>query len=178
MPGQILRLDDVVEVQTCRPDGAGIVSFYGIVDRVRTLYEGTQFDTDTFLVKNGSLPVNVSYAGHIQVTRIEPEEYLPPQPGDPVLLATDEELKRALYFEGMEKRSLLVTERQKLEKFIKQKTEKKTLLDALELNLERAKIYEQHRKQYQAELTKAAKITSQRLQNRDESGRRLADAET
>lgn len=104
LPGQILRLDDVVEVQTCRPDGAGIVRFYGIVDRVRTLYEGTQFDTDTFLVKNGSLPVNVSYAGHIQVTRIEPEEYLPPQPGDPVLLATDEELKRALYFEGMEKR--------------------------------------------------------------------------
>lgn len=77
-----------------------------------------------------------------------------------------------------EAQSLLVTERQKRENFIKQKAEKKTLLDALELNLERAKIYEQQRKQYQADLTKAAKITSQRLQHRDESGRRLAAAET
>ena len=77
-----------------------------------------------------------------------------------------------------EAQSLLLTERQKRESFIKQKAEKQTLLDALELNLERAKIYEQQRKQYQADLTKAAKITSQRLHNRDESGRRLADAKT
>jgi hypothetical protein len=74
-PGQVLRLDDVVEVQTHRPDDNGIVRFYGIVDFVRTLHEGTQFDTDTFLVKSGSLPVNISYTAHIQVTRIEPEEY-------------------------------------------------------------------------------------------------------
>ena len=77
-----------------------------------------------------------------------------------------------------EAQSILVTERQKREQFINQQAEKKTLLDALELNLERAKIYEEHRKQYQADLTKAANITSQRLHNRDESGRRLADAET
>ncbi len=103
LPGQVLRLDDVIEVQTYRPDGGGIVRFYGIVDHVRTLYEGTQFDTDTFLVKSGSLPVNVSYAAHIQVTRIEPEEYLPPQPGDTVNLAIGENLKCALHFDGMEK---------------------------------------------------------------------------
>lgn len=103
-PGQVLRLDDVIEVQTHRPDGSGIVHFYGIVDHVRTLHEGTQFDTDTFLVKSGILPVNISYAAHIQVTRIEPEEYLPPQPGDSVKLAVDESLKIALHFDGMEKR--------------------------------------------------------------------------
>lgn len=103
-PGCVLRLDDVVEVQTRRPDGQGIIRFYGIADRVRTLYEGTQFDTDTFLVQSGNLPVNISYAAHIQVTRIEPEEYLPPQPGDAVRLAVDENLKRALNFDGMEKR--------------------------------------------------------------------------
>ena len=103
-PGEVVRLDDVVEVQTQRPDSSGIVSFYGVVDHVRTMYEGTQFDTDTFLVKSGNLPVNISYAAHIQVTRIEPEEYLPPQPGDVVQLAMDENLKRALYFDGMEKR--------------------------------------------------------------------------
>jgi DNA helicase HerA-like ATPase len=103
-PGQVLRLDDVVQVQAHRPDQGGIVHFYGVVDHVRTLYEGAQFDTDTFLVKSGNLPVNVSYAAHVQVTRIEPEEYLPPQPGDMVHLALDEDLKRALYFDGMEKR--------------------------------------------------------------------------
>jgi hypothetical protein len=103
-PGQVLRLDDVVEVQTHRPDDSGIVRFYGIVDFVRTLHEGTQFDTDTFLVKAGSLPVNTSYAAHIQVTRIEPEEYLPPQPGDAVYLAVNESLKCALHFDNMDKR--------------------------------------------------------------------------
>ncbi|MBD1806430.1 ATP-binding protein [Microcoleus sp. FACHB-SPT15] len=103
-PGHVLRLDDVVEVQTHRPDGEGVVRFYGVVDYVRTMYEGAQFDTDTFLVKSGSLPANISYAAHVQVTRIEPEEYLPPQPGDSVNLAVDEDLKRALHFDGMEKR--------------------------------------------------------------------------
>lgn len=103
-PGRVLRLDDVVEVQTHRPDGEGIVRFYGVVDHVRTMYEGAQFDTDTFLVKSGSLPANISYAAHVQVTRIEPEEYLPPQPGDTVNLAVDDDLKRALHFDGMEKR--------------------------------------------------------------------------
>ncbi|MGD2181485.1 ATP-binding protein [Lusitaniella coriacea] len=103
-PGHVLRLDDVVEVQTHRPDGEGIVRFYGVVDYVRTMYEGARFDTDTFLVKSGSLPANISYAAHVQVTRIEPEEYLPPQPGDVVNLAVGEDLKRALHFDGMEKR--------------------------------------------------------------------------
>ncbi|MDY6991317.1 MAG: ATP-binding protein [Pseudomonadota bacterium] len=102
LPGQVLRLDDVIEVCTQRPDNQSIIHFYGIVDHVRTLYEGTQYDTDTFLVKDGHLPVNVSYAAHIQVTRIEPEEYLPPQPGDQVYLALDHALKRALHFDGME----------------------------------------------------------------------------
>lgn len=104
LPNHVLRLDDVVEVETHRADGSGIVKFYGVVDYVRTLHEGTQFDTDTFLVKNGSLPVNISYAAHVQVTRIEPEEYLPPQPGDAVKLAVDESLKCALHFDCMSKR--------------------------------------------------------------------------
>ncbi len=99
--GKVLRLDDVVEAITEKPNGE-VIHFYGIVDYVRTLYEGTEFDTDTFLAKAGKLPVNVSYAAHVQVTRLEPEEYLPPQPGDPVQLAVDEDLKRALHFDGMD----------------------------------------------------------------------------
>lgn len=101
--GKVLRLDDVVQVQTLKPDGETI-HFYGIVDYVRTLYEGAEFDTDTFLAKEGKLPVNISYAAHVQVTRLEPEEYLPPQPGDPVQLAIEEELKRALHFDNMDSR--------------------------------------------------------------------------
>ncbi|MEH2280522.1 MAG: ATP-binding protein [Nostoc sp.] len=100
---KVLRLDDVVEVQTQRPDGEGIVRFYGVVDYVRTQYEGAQFDTDTLLVaKEGILPVNISYTAHVQVTRIEPEEYLPPQPGDPVHLAVGKQLASALYFDSMD----------------------------------------------------------------------------
>ena len=103
-PGRVLRLDDVVEIQTYRPDDRNsIIHFYGVVDYVRTIYEGTQFDTDTFLASKGSLPVNISYAARVQVTRIEPEEYLPPQPGDRVCLAENEDLKKALHFDRMEK---------------------------------------------------------------------------
>jgi DNA helicase HerA-like ATPase len=101
-PGAVVRLDDVVYVETLRPDNGNSVRFYGIVDHVRTLHEGTQFDTDTFLARNGSLPVNISYAAHVQVTRIEPEEYLPPQPGDPVCLAEGIEMDKALHFDGMD----------------------------------------------------------------------------
>ncbi|MBD2490297.1 ATP-binding protein [Aulosira sp. FACHB-615] len=100
---KVLRLDDVVAVETKRPDGEGIVHFYGVVDYVRTQYEGAQFDTDTLLVaKKGTLPVNISYTAHVQVTRIEPEEYLPPQPGDKVYLAVDKQLASALYFDSMD----------------------------------------------------------------------------
>lgn len=101
-PQRVIRLDDVVQVQTSRPDTREPVIFYGVVDHVRTLHEGTSFDTDTFLAKDGALPVNVSYVAHVQVTRIEPEEYLPPQPGDPVSLAEDVHLSMALHFDGMD----------------------------------------------------------------------------
>ena len=101
-PGQVLRLDDVVQAHTQRPDGTGVVTFFGVVDHVRTLLEGAPFDTDTFLAQAGSLPVNVAYVAHIQVTRIEPEEYLPPSPGDPVFVAHGADLDRALHFDGME----------------------------------------------------------------------------
>lgn len=104
LPGQVLRIDDVVSAATQRPDGGGTVMFYGVVDHVRTLLEGAPLDTDTFLARDGSLPVNVSYAAHVQVTRIEPEEYLPPHPGDPVCLAEQLDLDRALHFDGMETR--------------------------------------------------------------------------
>lgn len=103
-PGAVLKLDDVVMVETERPDGAGAVRFYGVVDHVRTLMEGASFDTDTFLATEGQLPHNVSYVAHVAVTRLEPEEYLPPKPGDAAYLATGAMMDIALHFDGMKRR--------------------------------------------------------------------------
>ncbi|HEU4741318.1 MAG TPA: ATP-binding protein [Meiothermus sp.] len=100
--GQFLRLDDLVYVEFAHPDPAmGTVRYYGMVDQVLKLYEGSQFDTDVFLAQRELLPVSKSYAAHIKVTRLEPEEYLPPDPGSKVYVAQAEALERALYYDKM-----------------------------------------------------------------------------
>lgn len=103
---QYLRLDDVVYVEFRHPDpergdADGNVRYYGMVDRVVKLYEGAQFDTDVFLAQRDLLPVSKSYAAHVQVTRLAPEEYLPPDPGSGVYLAEGESLETALYYDKM-----------------------------------------------------------------------------
>ena len=97
-----LQLDDLVVVETVTPDGAR-VAFYGIVDSVRKRFEGNQFDTDAFRVAAGTLPAEVSYAAHVHVTRVDPEVFVPPAPGDVVSLVRDEAFRRALYFDQMER---------------------------------------------------------------------------
>ncbi len=101
--GQMLQLDDLVVVKTKKPlEGTEeFISFYGIVDSVRKLHEGVQFDSDTRLALEGTIPVNVSYAAHVIVTRVEPEEFVPPHPGDEAWHAVGEELKMALYQDRM-----------------------------------------------------------------------------
>jgi hypothetical protein len=79
-----LQLDDVVLVQTAVP-GAGDLRVSGVVDMVRARHEGSQFDSDVFLVEQGVLPVQLARAAHVVVTRFEPELYVPPQPGDAVV---------------------------------------------------------------------------------------------
>lgn len=103
---QYLRLDDVVYVEFPHPDPArgdesGNVRYYGMVDQVFKLYEGTQFDTDVFLAQRELLPVSRSYVAHVQVMRLVPEEYLPPNPGSPVFLAEGKSLETALYYDQM-----------------------------------------------------------------------------
>ncbi len=111
--GQYLRLDDLVYVEFSHPDPQrgdidGKVRYYGMVDEVVKLYEGSPFDTDVFLAQRDLLPVSLSYAAHVQVTRLEPEEYLPPSPGSPVYWAEDEALQRALYYDRMQDKGLPV----------------------------------------------------------------------
>ena len=101
--GQLLQLDDLITLETETPFGQK-VRFYGVVDVVRKKYEGTSFDSDAFRVSEGILPADISYAAHVQVTRIEPEIFIPPSPGDPVFLAQGEAFERALYFDQMEKK--------------------------------------------------------------------------
>jgi uncharacterized protein len=100
--GERLQLDDLVVTRTALSDDQ-VVTFYGIVDIVRKRFEGSQFDTDAFRVADGTLPADVSYAAHVQVTRVEPEVFVPPSPGASVDVVRDEEFRRALYFDRMER---------------------------------------------------------------------------
>lgn len=98
-----LQLDDVVLVQTAVP-GAGDLRVSGVVDMVRARHEGSQFDSDVFLVEQGVLPVQLARAAHVVVTRFEPELYVPPQPGDAVVRVSGAQRDEALYFDVMEQR--------------------------------------------------------------------------
>jgi DNA helicase HerA-like ATPase len=100
---ELVQLDDLIVVQTPVP-GGGQVTFYGIVDQVMKRYEGAEFATDAFRAADGVLPVEVSYVGHAQTTRIEPEVFMPPDPGAPVRVVRGEDFQKALYFDRMEKR--------------------------------------------------------------------------
>jgi DNA helicase HerA-like ATPase len=100
--GSQIELDDLVTVETTTPPGQ-VIRFYGMVDVVRKRYEGAQFDSDAFRAAAGTLPVDVSYAAHVQVTRIAPEIFVPPHPGDVVRIVRGEEFQRALYFDQMER---------------------------------------------------------------------------
>lgn len=100
--GERLQLDDLVVVHTSIGDGEQ-VTFYGLVDIVRKRFEGSQFDTDAFRVADGTLPADISYAAHVQVTRVEPEYFVPPTPGDEVFVVHGDEFRKALYFDRMER---------------------------------------------------------------------------
>ena len=48
--------------------------------------------------------MEVSYGAHVQVTRIDPEVFVPPHPGDEARVVRGEDFQRALYFDQMERR--------------------------------------------------------------------------
>lgn len=104
--GKNLQLDDLVVVDTplAGDPPPGTVRYYGVVDMVRKRYEGATFDSDAFRAAAGAMPVDVSYAAHVQVTRVEPEMFVPPHPGDEVRLVSGAEFQQALYFDRMAKK--------------------------------------------------------------------------
>jgi hypothetical protein len=101
--GEYLQLDDVVEVTTPLPDGRE-VRLFGVVDLVRARHEGARFDSDVFLVEKGVLPATVAHAAHVKVTRVEPEIFVPPRPGQEVRRAEGLRREQALFFDGMERK--------------------------------------------------------------------------
>jgi DNA helicase HerA-like ATPase len=102
-PGQTLQLDDVVALERRLPDGT-VVEIYGVVTQIRARHEGAHFQSDVFLIADGTLPAEVSEAALVQPTRFEPEILLPPLPGTPVRLAEAAQRDTALSFDTVDRR--------------------------------------------------------------------------
>lgn len=102
-PDAYLQLDDVVATSREVP-GRGPVMTSGIVTQVWSRHEGATFGSDVFLVSNGVLPARIQEIAEVTTTRVEPELYVPPQPGAPARRATGTERSEALYFDQMERR--------------------------------------------------------------------------
>jgi DNA helicase HerA-like ATPase len=101
--GEYLELDDVVALERVLPTGE-LVKIFGTVSQVRARHEGARFDSDVFLIEGGVLPAEVVEAAQVTVTRVEPEIFVPPRPGQPVRRAHDKERDQALFFDRMERR--------------------------------------------------------------------------
>ena len=99
--GDYLQLDDVVSTRREVP-GVGEVLVAGVVTEVQARHEGASFGSDVFLISDGVLPARVQETAEITTTRVEPECYVPPLPGEPVFRAVGENRDQALYFDGME----------------------------------------------------------------------------
>jgi uncharacterized protein len=99
-PEQTVQLDDVIFLNRELPDGRR-VSLYGVVDILRARHEGARFETDVFLSERGIFPLGRSIAGHVSVTRVEPEIFVPPLPGQAVFRAAGTDRDQALFFDSM-----------------------------------------------------------------------------
>jgi DNA helicase HerA-like ATPase len=95
-----LQLDDVV-VTLRQVPGVGPVLTSGIVTQVRARHEGASFGSDVFLISDGVLPARGQEIAEVSTTRVEPEIYVPPRPGEAVRRATGQERAQALYFDQM-----------------------------------------------------------------------------
>ncbi|MEO5678150.1 MAG: ATP-binding protein [Acidimicrobiales bacterium] len=99
-PDQVVQLDEVLVCDRAVPGLAAPVSLSGVVSQVRARHEGARFDSDVFSADDG-LPLEVSEAVQVLVTRVDPEVYVPPLPGTGVRRAEGAERDRALSVDEM-----------------------------------------------------------------------------
>jgi hypothetical protein len=96
-----LQLDDLVVVRTQVPK-AGEVATYGVVTEAEAVYEGAAYESDTHRIAElGILPAAKVRTARIAVTRVDPEVWVSPDPGEPVDRATGQARERALYVDQM-----------------------------------------------------------------------------
>ncbi|NNC75383.1 MAG: ATP-binding protein [Acidimicrobiia bacterium] len=101
--GEYLQLDDLVVVRTQVPK-KGEISTYGIVTEAEAVYEGATFESDTHrIAETGILPGETVRSAQIAVTRVDPEVWVSPDPGEVVERATGDERLKALYVDEMER---------------------------------------------------------------------------
>lgn len=98
---QYLQLDDLVVVQTQVPQ-AGEIATYGIVTESEAVYEGASYESDTFrIAEHGILPAQKVRSARVQVTRVDPEVWVSPDPGELVVRASGAAREKALYVDEM-----------------------------------------------------------------------------
>jgi uncharacterized protein len=102
-PETHVQLDDVVAVRTL-VSGNQHVQISGLVDLVRAQHEGSRFESDVFLADKGVLPLKVARSARVITTRVEPETWVPPRPGDTVFRVAGQDRDLALHFDRMEQR--------------------------------------------------------------------------
>ncbi len=96
-----LQLDDLVVVRTQVPK-QGEVRTYGIVTEVEAIYEGASYESDTHrIAAEGTLPGSKVRSAQVAVTRLDPEVWVSPDPGEVVERARGEERRKALYVDEM-----------------------------------------------------------------------------
>jgi DNA helicase HerA-like ATPase len=99
--GEAVQVDEAVVVEADSPIGP--LKLFGMIDVIRARHQGSTFDSDVVEADRG-LPVELSIAAHVKVTRLDPEYYYPPLPGNPVRVVSGEEYARALFMDKMERK--------------------------------------------------------------------------
>lgn len=95
------QLDDLVVVRTQVPK-VGEVRTYGIVTEVAAVYEGASFESDTHrIAEAGILPAAKVRSAEVAITRVDPEVWVSPDPGEVAVRAHGAERAKALYVDEM-----------------------------------------------------------------------------
>ena len=81
---EFLQLDDLVVVRTQVPK-AGEIRTYGVVTEAEAVYEGASYESDTHRIAElGIMPAAKVRTAKVDVTRVDPEIWVSPDPGEPV----------------------------------------------------------------------------------------------